>query len=47
MALDSDVYDKNIITIVEVMGRDSGFLAAAGSLARNKVVDSPHLPKYI
>ncbi|WP_422444693.1 6-phosphofructokinase [Thermoanaerobacterium sp. DL9XJH110] len=43
MALDSDVYDKNIITIVEVMGRDSGFLAAAGALARNEVVDSPHL----
>ncbi|HHY70750.1 MAG TPA: 6-phosphofructokinase [Thermoanaerobacterales bacterium] len=43
MALDADVYDKDIVTIVEVMGRDSGFLAAAGALARDEVVDSPHL----
>ena len=43
MALDSDVYDKNIVTIVEVMGRDSGFLAAASALARDDFVISPHL----
>lgn len=43
MALDAEVYDKNAVTIVEVMGRDSGFLAAAGTLARDEVVDSPHL----
>lgn len=43
MALDADVYDKDIVTIVEVMGRDSGFLAAAGALARDEVIDSPHL----
>lgn len=43
MALDCDVYDKNSISIIEVMGRDSGFLAAAGALARNNVIDSPHL----
>ncbi|HHX22907.1 MAG TPA: 6-phosphofructokinase [Thermoanaerobacterales bacterium] len=43
MALDAEVYDKNTVTIVEVMGRDSGFLAAASALARDEVVDSPHL----
>lgn len=43
MALDSDVYDKGIITIVEIMGRDSGFLTAASALAKDKVIDSPHL----
>ncbi|MDD4570319.1 MAG: 6-phosphofructokinase [Tepidanaerobacteraceae bacterium] len=43
MALDAEVYDKNIVTIVEVMGRDSGFLAAAGALAKDEIVDSPHL----
>jgi len=43
MALDSDVYDKGIVTIVEIMGRDSGFLTAASALAKDKVVDSPHL----
>lgn len=43
MALDADVYAKDIVTIVEVMGRNSGFLAAAGALARDNVVNSPHL----
>jgi len=43
MALDSDVYDNGIVTIVEVMGRDSGFLAASSALARYEVVDAPHL----
>lgn len=43
MALDADAYNKDIVTIVEVMGRDSGFLAAAGALARDEVIDSPHL----
>lgn len=43
MALDTDVYDNGIVTIVEVMGRDSGFLAAASALARYEVVDAPHL----
>lgn len=43
MALDADVYDKEAVTIVEVMGRDSGFLAAASALARDEVVDAPHL----
>lgn len=43
MALDSDVYDKGIVTIVEIMGRDSGFLTAASALAKDEVVDSPHL----
>ncbi len=43
MALDAEVYGKNAITIVEVMGRDSGFLAAASALAKDDVVDSPHL----
>lgn len=43
MALDADVYNKNNITIVEIMGRDSGFLTAAAALARNDVIDSPDL----
>lgn len=43
MALDSDVYDKGIVTIVEIMGRDSGFLTAASALAKDEVIDSPHL----
>lgn len=43
MTLDANVYDKNIITIVEVMGRDSGFLAAASALAKDDVIDAPHL----
>lgn len=43
MALDADVYDKDAVTIVEVMGRDSGFLAAASALARDEVIDAPHL----
>jgi len=43
MALDADVYDKEAVTIVEVMGRDSGFLTAASALARDEVVDAPHL----
>jgi len=43
MALDTEVYDKEAVTIVEVMGRDSGFLAAASALARDEVIDAPHL----
>ncbi|MDN5302021.1 MAG: ATP-dependent phosphofructokinase / diphosphate-dependent phosphofructokinase [Thermoanaerobacteraceae bacterium] len=43
MTLDSDVYDKGIVTIVEIMGRDSGFLTAASALAKDEVIDSPHL----
>lgn len=43
MALDAEVYAKDIVTIVEVMGRDSGFLAASSALARNNIVNSPHL----
>lgn len=43
MALDADVYDKNSITIAEIMGRDSGFLTAAAALAKNDIIDSPDL----
>lgn len=43
MDFDANVYEKNIITIVEVMGRDSGFLAASSALAREELVESPHL----
>lgn len=43
MDLDAKIYEKNIVTIVEVMGRDSGFLAAASALARDEVIESPHL----
>lgn len=43
IALDAEVYGKKAATVVEVMGRDSGFLAAASALAADEVVDSPHL----
>ncbi|MGF7431918.1 6-phosphofructokinase [Thermoanaerobacterium thermosaccharolyticum] len=36
LALDSDAYDTNIINILEVMGRDAGWLAAASALAKKK-----------
>ncbi len=33
LALDLKVYDKGILSIIEVMGRDSGFLTASAALA--------------
>ncbi|HHY80879.1 MAG TPA: 6-phosphofructokinase [Thermoanaerobacter sp.] len=43
MAFDAEVYAKDIVTIVETMGRNSGFLAASSALARDNSINSPHL----
>ncbi len=41
--LDSDVYDLNSVTIIEIMGRNSGWLTAASALARTDKLKAPHL----
>lgn len=41
--LDSDVYDLNSVTIIEIMGRNSGWLTAASVLARTDKLKAPHL----
>ena len=43
VGLDSDVYDLNSVTIVEIMGRNAGWLTAASVLARNEKCAAPHL----
>lgn len=43
VGLDSDVYDLNSVTVVEIMGRNSGWLTAAASLARTDKLKAPHL----
>ncbi|NLK98050.1 6-phosphofructokinase [Defluviitalea saccharophila] len=43
MSHDADVYKSNIITIVEVMGRNAGWLAAASALT--KATDLIYLPE--
>lgn len=43
IVLDSCVYDKPTLTIVEVMGRNAGWLTAATALARWCSKDAPHL----
>jgi len=40
---DSIVYDKEVVHIIEVMGRHTGWLAAASILAQNDYVGSPEL----
>lgn len=40
---DSRVYDKDTVTIVEIMGRDAGWLTASSALARRYDGDGPHL----
>lgn len=40
---DSLIYDKKNVTIVEVMGRNAGWLTAAAALARTKTQHSPDL----
>ena len=47
--LDSQVYDKFTVTIVEVMGRNAGWLTCAAALARTEGNPAPHfiyLPEY-
>lgn len=40
---DSEVYDTNSVTIIEIMGRNAGWLAASSALARNEISSAPHL----
>ena len=40
---DSQVYFLNSVTIIEIMGRNAGWLTAAASLARNENETAPHL----
>ncbi len=41
ITLDASVYEKPSVTIVEIMGRNAGWLTAAGSLARKYPGDNP------
>ena len=43
IAHDTFIYDVKSVTIVEIMGRDAGWLTAAAALARNSYNAAPHL----
>ena len=43
VARDSSVYAEKSITIIEIMGRNAGWLTAAASLARSSTSTAPHL----
>lgn len=43
IARDSSVYAENSITIVEIMGRNAGWLTASAALARSSTSTAPHL----
>ena len=43
MAHDTYIYDTESILIVEIMGRDAGWLTASSALARNGYSAAPHL----
>lgn len=43
IACDSEVYDTPSITVVEIMGRNAGWLTASSVLARREGCDAPHL----
>ena len=43
IALDSYCYDTKSVTIVEIMGRNAGWLTASSALARSKNQSAPHL----
>jgi len=43
VARDSQVYDSNTVTIIEIMGRNAGWLTAAAALARTDKECAPHL----
>ena len=50
MAEDANVYKSNIVTVVEVMGRNAGWLAAAGALAvkeNKRLADLIYLPETV
>ncbi|MDD3766857.1 MAG: 6-phosphofructokinase [Eubacteriales bacterium] len=40
---DAQVYDSSTVTIIEIMGRNAGWLAAASALARTENEPAPHL----
>ncbi len=43
IAHDTYIYPVKSVTIVEIMGRDAGWLTAASALARNEYSQAPHL----
>lgn len=43
VAHDTYIYSVKSVTIIEVMGRDAGWLTAAAALARNNYSQAPHL----
>lgn len=43
IAHDTYIYDTESVTIVEIMGRNAGWLTAAAALARNEYNQAPHL----
>lgn len=43
IAYDTYIYDVKSVTIIEIMGRDAGWLTAASVLARNEFSEAPHL----
>lgn len=43
IAHDTYIYDIESVTIVEIMGRDAGWLTASSALARNSYNESPNL----
>lgn len=43
ITMDAEVYDKDSVTIVEVMGRHAGWLTAASVVARNSKLNNPLL----
>ncbi|MGN0155069.1 MAG: 6-phosphofructokinase [Lachnospiraceae bacterium] len=43
IAHDTYIYSVKSVTIVEIMGRDAGWLTAAAALARNSYNNAPHL----
>jgi len=43
IACDSDIYSAPSITVVEIMGRNAGWLTAAAALARREGCTAPHI----
>ena len=49
IALDASVYESPVVTIVELMGRNAGWVTAASVLARTSYEKNPmliYLPEY-
>ncbi len=43
MAYDTSIYNTKSVLVVEIMGRNAGWLTAASALARTEFSDAPHL----